>query len=359
MNHFTKIQENLGTFDGVLLTCAENRLYASGFASHGGDGVAFVTKNSVYYFTDFRYIEAVEQQVEGAAIAMCDRQTPYHTLISQVIQREKLNLVGVDESYMTVTEKRHYAQKLTCEFGDCSPLLSKLRQTKTPWEVAQMVTAQGIAERALLEVYNDIQVGVSERLIAARLEYFMGIYGSEKPSFDTIAVAGKKSAMPHGVPGSETLAPGDFLTMDFGATYNGYHSDMTRTVAVGHVTDQMAEVYETVLAAQLAGIATAKAGATGASVHQAAAEVIASAGYGDYFGHGFGHGIGVEIHEAPNASPANTAPLPNGAVISAEPGIYLPGKFGVRIEDMLYLGEDGTVNLTKAEKKLQVFGDER
>ena len=180
-------------------------------------------------------------------------------------------------------------------------------------------------------------------------------YGAEDKSFDPIVVSGPNGSLPHGVPSEKVIQAGEFVTMDFGCVYRGYCSDMTRTVAVGSVTDEMRRVYDTVLAAQLAGIAAAKAGATGRAVDGAARDVIEQAGYGPYFGHSFGHGVGVEIHEGPNATPSNDKPLPTGAVISAEPGIYLPGRLGVRIEDVLYLTEDGCQNLTLAPKDLLIL----
>ena len=179
--------------------------------------------------------------------------------------------------------------------------------------------------------------------------------GAENMSFDPIVVSGPNRSMPHGVPGDKEIQSGEFVTMDFGCIYHGYCSDMTRTVAVGSVTEEMRTVYETVLTAQKAGIAAAKAGATGREVDGAARDVIEAAGYGAYFGHSFGHSLGVEIHESPNASPMNEKPLPAGAVISAEPGIYLPGKLGVRIEDVIVLTESGCENITRAPKELLVL----
>ena len=180
-------------------------------------------------------------------------------------------------------------------------------------------------------------------------------YGASDMSFDPIVVSGPNSSLPHGVPSERVIQGGEFVTMDFGCIYKGYCSDMTRTVAVGSATEEMQQVYQTVLSAQLAGIAAARAGVLGCEIDRAAREVIAAAGYGNCFGHGFGHGIGVEIHEAPTASPAYEKPMPAGAVISAEPGIYLPGKFGVRIEDMILLTEDGCRNLTRASKELTIL----
>ena len=179
--------------------------------------------------------------------------------------------------------------------------------------------------------------------------------GAENMSFDPIVASGPNGSMPHAVPTDRKIQEGDFVTMDFGCIYQGYCSDMTRTVAVGHVTEEMEKVYHTVLQAQLAGIAAAKAGATGHDVDAAARKVIEDAGYGPYFGHSFGHSVGVEIHEGPNATPSNDKPLPAGAVISAEPGIYLPGKFGVRIEDVMHLTADGAEILTRSPKNLIIL----
>ena len=215
--------------------------------------------------------------------------------------------------------------------------------------------ALGIAEGALDQIVKEIRPGVTEKEIAARLQYLMLAGGAENMSFDPIVASGPNGSMPHAVPTDRRIQDGDFVTMDFGCIYHGYCSDMTRTVAVGSVTDEMRQVYDTVLQAQLAGIAAARAGATGKAVDGAARDIIRQAGYGPCFGHSFGHGVGVEIHEGPNATPSNDKPLPAGAVISAEPGIYLPGKLGVRIEDVLYLTPEGCQNLTLAPKELVIL----
>ena len=200
-----------------------------------------------------------------------------------------------------------------------------------------------------------IKPGVSERDIAAEITYRLLKHGGEGNSFDPIAVTGKNSSMPHGVPGDALVQNGDFVTMDFGCLKYGYCSDMTRTVAVGHATDEMKNVYDTVLRAQLAGIKAARAGVTGRSIDKAARDVIADAGYGEYFGHSFGHSLGLDIHEHPIAAPGVHARLPEHTVISAEPGIYLPGKFGVRIEDVMHLTADGAEILTRSPKNLIIL----
>jgi len=215
-----------------------------------------------------------------------------------------------------------------------------------------MRKAQEITDEAFSYILTFIKPGMTERRVAAELVYQMMLRGADQVSFDPIVVAGHRSSMPHGVPTENVIQEGDFVTMDFGCLYRGYCSDMTRTIAVGHATEEMRKVYDVVLLAQLAGLAASKAGVLGKDVDKAARDVIEAAGYGDYFGHGYGHSLGLEIHEAPYASPKGNAPMPEGCVCSAEPGIYLPGKFGVRIEDTAIFRADGVEILTKSPKEL-------
>ena len=357
MNHFEKIAGVLETngLDAVLLTCEANRFYASGFHSSGTDGVAIVTRNHNYYFTDSRYTEAAARHVRDAEIRETDREHPYSALINEVIEKEHITRMGYEDEYMTAADFRRFSEKLHCELAPATELLWTLRAVKDQAELECMIQAQRIAEKALTDILGEIRPGVTEKEIAALLLYKMLHYGAENMSFDPIVVSGANSSKPHGVPGEKTIQAGDFVTMDFGCIYDGYCSDMTRTVAVGHVTDEMRTVYDTVLNAQLAGIAACKAGVTGRDVDAAGRKIIEAAGYGDAFGHGFGHGVGLEIHEAPVASPRGEAPLPAGSIVTAEPGIYLPGRFGVRIEDMLYVIEDGCIDLTDASKQLIVL----
>ena len=193
---------------------------------------------------------------------------------------------------------------------------------------------------------------MTEKELTAELIYCLLKNGGEGLSFDPIVVSGPNTSMPHGVPGERKLQEGDFITMDFGVLYQGYCSDMTRTVALGYATEEMKKVYNTVLEAQLAGIAATKAGVTGQSIDAAARKVIEDAGYGPYFGHGYGHSLGLEIHENPSPHARNDQPMPENAVCSAEPGIYLPGKFGVRIEDVNIYKADGCEVITHSPKEL-------
>lgn len=355
MSRFEKIAAKLPEYniDAMLVTGAANRLYATGFPSTAG--AALVTAKGSWFVTDCRYIEAARKKINGAEIVECTTEQSTKKIIADLVREQGLRKVGFEEQYMTVQEYRLWERALDCELADAAKLLMELRQSKDQGEIDCMVGAQRIAEKALAETLNFIKAGRTEQEISAYLQYQMLLGGAEKMSFDPIVVSGPNGSMPHGVPSSKPVAEGEFITIDFGCVWNGYCSDTTRTVAVGHVTEEMDTVYHTVLKAQLAGIAAAKAGVTGKFVHETAAKVIEDAGYGEYFGHGFGHSLGVEIHEDPRAASTNGAPLPEGAAISAEPGIYLPGRFGVRIEDVIVLTRDGNINITKAPKELTIL----
>ena len=357
MEHFEKIRSQLEAYglDGILLTEEHNRLYASGFASPGTDGAALVTKKGNYYFTDNRYTVAAEKEVANASIAITGPGRGYVELVNEVIEMEGIKVLGFDDAAMTVADFRRYEAKLNCELKGASELVVKLREVKDEEELRRLTKAQRISEKALEEILTFIRPGVTEKEIAARLQYLMLLNGAEKVSFDPIVVSGANGAMPHGVPSDKKVEAGEFVTMDFGCIAEGYCSDMTRTVAVGHVTDEMKKVYETVLEAQKAAIAATAAGKSGKEIDGIARKIITDAGYGEYFGHGYGHGVGVEIHEAPSVSFRCDEALLAGAVTSAEPGIYIPGRFGVRIEDVVIVREGGCDNLTLAPKELIIL----
>lgn len=357
MEHFDKICAALAEngLDGVLLTEEYNRFYACGFASSGTDGAALVTRGGSYYFTDNRYTVAAEREVQNAAIAITAPGRGYVELINEVIEAEGIQTLGFDDAAMTVADFRRYEEKLHCKLAPASDMMLRLRTVKDEGEIERLIRAQRISEQALQEVLTFIRPGVTEKEIAAKLQYLMLLHGAEKMSFDPIVVSGANGAMPHGVPSDKQVEDGEFVTMDFGCVYGGYCSDMTRTVAVGHVTEEMRQVYETVLKAQTSAIAATAAGKTGKEIDGIARKIIADAGYGEYFGHSYGHGVGVEIHEAPAVSMRNEKPLPAGCVTSAEPGIYIPGKFGVRIEDVVVVREGGCEDIALAPKELIIL----
>ena len=340
-------------YDALVLTSEISRRYAAGF--HSTAGAVYLSARQAVFFTDFRYVEAARAAVTDFEVREIGGGKSYTAAINDLIEQDGVKKVALEDRTLTYAEYTAWASALHAAAVRMEDGVERLRICKEDDEVEKIVAAQRIAEQAFEEVLNDIRAGATEKEIAARLTYLMLHYGAENMSFDPIVVSGANSSKPHGVPTEKQIAAGDFVTMDFGCIVDGYCSDMTRTVAVGHVTDEMQTVYDTVLNAQLAGIACCKAGVTGRDVDAAARQVIADAGYGEAFGHGFGHGVGLEIHEAPTAGPSGAAPLPAGSIVTAEPGIYLPGRFGVRIEDMLYVIEDGCIDLTEAPKGLLVL----
>ena len=353
MNHLEHIAAHLDELDAMLLTGEANCYYAAGFM---GEGIALVTRRGSWYFTDSRYTEAADKAIgDAAVIREVSREKPFSVLINEALAEAGAEKAGFEEQRMTVAEHAVYSEKLHCTLTPASALMTELRGSKDEEELSCMIAAQRIAEGALAQILKEIRPGMTEKEIAARLNYLMVSAGAEKTAFDTIVASGPNGSMPHAVPGMRKVREGDFITMDFGCVYKGYCSDMTRTVALGRPSDEMRNVYDIVLQAQLAGIAAAKAGVTGAAIDGAARKVIQDAGYGSYFGHSFGHSLGIDIHEAPNAAPGNDKPMPDGTVISAEPGIYLPGRFGVRIEDVMILRPDGAQVITKAPKALLVL----
>ena len=349
MKRIEKIKNLLSKNEAALIFTPVSRLYLSGFQS--SLGYLFITSENAVLFVDGRYIEAAKLGANE------DVEVRLFTKLSEQVKDflgDKIKTLLVETS-VTVSDVNSFEKLFEKKISPSVALekeLFSLRAIKTEYEIECITKAQRMAEKAFLEVLNFIREGVSEIELAAELEYRMKLAGSETVSFETIAVSGKKSSMPHGVPDKKLISRGDFITMDFGAVYKGYHSDMTRTVAVGFATDEMQKVYNTVLKANLAALSAVCEGKTIADVDLAARNLIKSAGYGEFFTHSTGHGVGLEIHEAPTVSFKNENKLLSGQVITIEPGIYLEGKFGVRIEDMVVVTKNGCNNLTKAEKSL-------
>ena len=335
--------------DGLLLTSRYARHYGAEFDI--AEGAAIVTKAGCRYFTDSRYIESAQNSLKGFEV-ICVDGIGYFKLLNNAIADFGVTTLGYEENYLTVAEFMGYEKFLNAKLVPYNKQISGFRGVKEDWELDLMRKAQKIADKAFAEVLPRIKVGMSELELQAELIYCMYKNGAHGLSFDPIVVSGPNSSMPHGVAGERKIQEGDFITMDFGVLYNGYCSDMTRTVAVGFVTEEMEKVYNTVLQAQLAGLAATKAGVPGQDIDGAARKVITDAGYGPYFGHGYGHSLGLEVHESPSPNARNAEPMPLHAVASAEPGIYLPGKFGVRIEDCVIFTEDGYENLATSPKNL-------
>ncbi len=349
MSHIAEIRKNLGALDALILTDPISIRYASGFTVE--DGAAVIGSRSAWLITDSRYAEAAKKTVSDMHVLCVSRQKPPSALLRQ-ITAETGRVVGAEEERMSSAAWKALEKSLGLDLKPSGHILAGLRASKNDAEAVLLTAAQRIAERALDEVLGLIRPGLTEKQLEAELVYRLYKYGGEANAFDPIVLTGTNTSMPHGTPGQTVIQKGDFVTMDFGTKFGGYCSDMTRTVAVGKASQKMKDVYAVVLEAQLAGIDAAKPGVSGREIDAAARKVIEQAGYGEYFGHSFGHSLGLEIHESPNAAPSNDAAMPEGAVISAEPGIYIPGLFGVRIEDMLWLRGGGAHIITKAPKEL-------
>ena len=318
------------------------------------DGVVIVDADSTKLCVDSRYIEAANMaKANGNAyddveVILLDEGV--YSAMKNLIKSDK---VVFDSSFVTVSRLEKLKEKFPgTEFAAMDDICGEFRMIKSPDEIEKIKTAQSITDAAFTHILTFIKEGVTEREIAAELEYFVKRNGGDNMAFDTIAVSGSNSSLPHGVPSDRKIVKNSFITMDFGAKYHGYCSDMTRTVVFGKADDEMRHVYETVLKAQLKSIGGVKAGMPGSDCHAIAAKVIADAGYGKNFGHGLGHSLGIEIHESPRFSPKYDALIPVDSVMTVEPGIYLEGKYGVRIEDMVLMTEEGCVGLTHSPKEL-------
>ena len=351
MKNLDKYLSLLSDHQGLLLTSRYSRHYGAEFDI--AEGVAIVTKKGCRYFTDSRYIESAENGIKGFEVLDVAGHG-YIKRLNDAIADFGVTELGFEEPFLTYADYMSYEKNLNCTLVPRNAEINGFRGVKEDWELELMRKAQAITDKAFTEVIPRIKVGMTELELQAELIYCLYKNGATGLAFDPIVVSGPNTSLPHGVAGERTIREGDFITMDYGASYMGYCSDMTRTVAVGYATEEMQTVYNTVLKAQLAGLAVSKAGVSGDEIDGAARKVITDAGYGAYFGHGYGHSLGLEIHESPSPNQKNPEPMPAGAVASAEPGIYLPGRFGVRIEDTCVYLADGIEILTRSPKELIV-----
>jgi len=353
MNNLQSIKEQLegNKLDAMLIASPVACRWATGLRTSAG--ALLVTKGENLFITDSRYIEVARAQIQGAKVEMVETGMSYTGRIEEFLTRQGVKRLGFEQDTMTQGAYVKFSRELTAEMLPAQAMIDDLREVKSQAEYKIMQQAQDITDKTFAEVVQKISKDMTEEALAAELVYRLMKNGGEKPAFDPIVVGGSRSSMPHGRPGSHKLE--GFVTIDFGAVYQGYCADMTRTIAIGEPTEEMKNVYEIVRSAQLAGIKAARGGMIGKEIDKAARDVIDKAGYGSYFGHGLGHSLGLEVHESLKASPTETRPIPTGAIISIEPGIYLPGKFGVRIEDTIYLTETGNEILTKTTKELIIL----
>ena len=346
-----QLAARLPAHTAALVQAPHHLRYLTGYPS--GESYLFITADAAYFLTDFRYIELAQQTVRGTE---CRMYTSLLTELKALAERHGITAIFTEDTFITAAEKARYAHALPVEDSKLDAWLCELRMVKDAAEAEKIAAAQAITEAAFSHVLSVLRAGMTEREVALELEFYMRRHGAERVAFDTIAVSGVNGSQPHGIPSDKPLCNGELLTMDFGAVLDGYHSDMTRTVAIGSVNDEQRAVYETVLKAQKASLATLRDGVSCVEADAAARRIIEEAGFGDCFGHGTGHGVGLEIHEAPRLSPkAGESVLRAGHVVTVEPGIYVAGRFGVRIEDMVLITNDGYRNFTGTPKELLVL----
>lgn len=350
-----KLGEQFNCDEVALIVSSENRTYFTGFTS--SNGYLLVSKNGSVFITDSRYIEVAKNEVQG-----CDDIVLQQNIKAQLVKEAKklgAKKILIEAQRTTIANYNSYKEIFegmdviaTSELDD---FIEGIRAIKSQEEKETIIKAQRIAEKAFAFILEYITQGKTEREVARELDYYMLRNGADALSFNTIVVSGKNSSKPHGEPSEKRLERGDFITMDFGACVKGYHSDMTRTVALGSVSTRQARVYETVLKAQQCAIDKVCEGVLACDCDFAARSFIDDAGFEDFFGHGTGHGVGIEIHEKPTLNKVSKDILQFGNIVTVEPGIYIEGSFGVRIEDMLFVTKDGNENLTNAPKALMVL----
>jgi Xaa-Pro aminopeptidase len=337
--------------DALLITNPYNRSYMTNFT--GTAGVAIVSADDAVFITDFRYTEQAEKQIEGYRIVQHTK-----TIIEEVAaQVSKMNVttLGFEKDDMAFGLYESYKKEVKSDLTPVSGLVEKLRMVKTPDELKILKKAAKIADDAYNHIIKFIKPGISELDVSNELEFFMRKQGATSSSFSIIVASGLRSALPHGVATSKIIETGDFVTLDYGALYEGYISDITRTLAVGEPTDKLKEIYAVTLAAQELALKEIKPGMTGIEADAIARDYITSKGYGEAFGHSTGHGIGMEVHEAPSLSFRSETVLEPNMVVTVEPGIYLPEVGGVRIEDDIIITESGNERLTFATKELLIL----
>jgi Xaa-Pro aminopeptidase len=338
--------------DALLLTNLVNVRYLTGYT--GSNGLALIGFGVCAFVTDFRYVEQAAQEVDAAF----DRRRGERDLLEAVeeaLPNGPLRL-GFEEAYMSVRQHRRLRELLPdrIELVGVHGLVERLRATKEPDEVAAMRRAAAIADEALVWLLGNGLIGRTERELALELEQRMRLLGAEDASFTAIVAGGPHGALPHASPRDVEVVRGELVVIDWGARVDGYNSDCTRTVAAGAPDGEAESVYELVLQAQLAGVSAVRAGASGRDVDSAARSVIDAAGHGPEFGHGLGHGVGLEVHEDPRLSQRSDDVLSAGNAVTVEPGVYLPGRFGVRIEDLVIVTQDGCDILSSVSKELIV-----
>jgi len=355
LNRTDRLQEKLkeAGLTAMLIGSAVNRRYLSGFT--GSAGILLLTGGNRYLLTDFRYMTQAPEQATGYQVVE-HAPDPLET-VAMLLAKEGIVRLGFEEQHVTYADYQTWSKALApVELVPLPSLVEELRAVKDEQEIAVMQEAAALADDTFSHILGYIETGRTELEIALEMETYMRRRGASGPSFDTIVASGERSALPHGVASARKIGTDEFVKLDFGALYNGYCSDLTRTVVIGKPTDKHREIYAIVLEAQMHALAHIRPGMTGREADALTRDIIARYGYGEFFGHGTGHGFGMEIHEAPRLSMKSNAILTPGMTVTVEPGIYLPGFGGVRIEDDVVITDTGIKILTSSPKELTVLG---
>lgn len=341
-------KENLEAF---LVTSPYNLRYLTNFT--GSTGLAVITLTKAFFVTDFRYTEQAAKEAQGYQVVK--NAGLIYDEVGKLVQQENIKSLAFEENAISYLEHGLLDEIVEAALVPVSGMIEELREIKDETELAHIQKACNIADAAFEHILTVIKPGMTEIEVANQVDFFMRSLGATSVSFDTIVASGFRSAMPHGVASQKVIEQGDLITLDFGCYYQGYVSDMTRTFAIGDPGEKLKEIYQIVLEAQLRVLAAAKPGMTGIELDAIARDYITEQGYGEAFGHSTGHGIGLEVHEGPNVSFRAEKAFVPGNVITDEPGIYLPGIGGVRIEDDLLITETGNQVLTHASKELIIL----
>ena len=340
-------------YEAILITKPENRYYLSGFS--GTMAHLLITQKQAYLLTDFRYLEQAKKETNDYKIVNIKKKR-LNTL-KKLTEKLGLSNLAFEAGDVSYQQYEKYEKNLSLKLIPAKNLVEDLRLIKDDSEIEKLKSAVEITDKAFEKIISEIKLGMSEKELALKLEFYQKKLGAEANAFDFITASGARSSLPHGVASNKLIAKNELITLDFGAVKDGYHSDMTRTIFTGQKANaKQKELYSIVLKAQQEALSSIKAGKKANEIDKVARDIITDAGYGDYFGHGLGHGVGLEIHEAPRLSQGSDTVLKEGMVVSVEPGIYLPEECGVRIEDLVVVKKDGIINLTESTKEFICLG---
>lgn len=347
-----KLLEKQG-LEAVLITGEVNRRYLTGFT--GSSGYVLITGHKAYLITDFRYMVQAAHQASGFEIV--EHAANVIDTVKQLLNDNKIDKLAFEQDHVVYATFRSYEEELApVKLQPVSGLVEELRMFKDEQELALMKQAADLADQTFMHMLTVLKPGVTELEMALEMEIFMRKNGAASSSFDTIVASGERSALPHGVASERVIGSNEFVKMDFGALMmNGYCSDITRTVVMGEPTAKHREIYDIVLEAQLHALDQLRPGMTGREADALCRDIISRYGYGDQFGHSTGHGLGMEVHEAPRLSKLSDTILEPGMVVTVEPGIYIPGFGGVRIEDDVVITESGMRRLTESSKEFTII----